>query len=68
MHLERRGQESLDPFVHLPCEDWVLMHWQPHILPIGPHMICQADRHRWGARRAALSQAFMRHHEIVEAD
>ena len=44
------------------------MHRQPDILPIAPDMVGQADGHRWGARRATLPQALVRHHKVVEAD
>ena len=31
-------------------------------------MIGQSNCHRWGARRTALAQAFMRQHKVVQAD
>jgi hypothetical protein len=44
------------------------MHRQPDILPIAPTMVGQTYGHRWGARRAPLAQALVRHHKVVEAD
>jgi hypothetical protein len=66
--LERRSQQACNPFVHLLGEDWVSMYRQPDILPIAPNMVCQPDGHSWGASRAPLAQALMRHHTVVQAD
>ena len=44
------------------------MHREPDILSIAPHMVGQANGHRWRTRRAALSQAFMGQHKVVETD
>ena len=44
------------------------MHWQPDIFPIAPKMVCQTYSHCWGAWRAPLAQALMRHDNVVEAD
>ena len=66
--LESRGQQMCNPFVELPGEDWVGMHRQPDILPIAPHIVGQADSHRWRTLRAALPQAFMGQHKVVETD
>ena len=55
--LESRGQPPCKPFVHLPGENMIGMHWQPHILPIAPDMVSQTDGHRWGPQRATLPQA-----------
>src|SRR5262245_38074020 len=57
--LESRGQQTCNPFGHLPGQDWIDMHWQPDILPIAPNMVGQTYGHGWGAWRAPLAQAFM---------
>jgi hypothetical protein len=44
------------------------MHRQPDILAIAPHMVGQADSHRWRTQRAALPQAFMGQDKVVETD
>src|SRR5205823_9654167 len=44
------------------------MYRQRDILPVAPNMIGQTYRHGWGAWRAPLAQALMRHHKVVEAD
>ena len=44
------------------------MHWQRDILPIAPNMVGQTYSHGWGAWRAPLAQALMRHHKVVQAD
>src|SRR5205814_5531649 len=66
--LESRGQQTCKPFVHLLGQHWIGMHWQPDILPIAPNVIGQTYRHGWGAWRAPVAQALMRHHKVVEAD
>src|SRR5215475_1445178 len=66
--LESRGQQTCNPFGHLPGQDWIDMHWQPDILPIAPNMVGQTYGHGWGAWRAPLAQAFMGHHKVVQAD
>ena len=68
MSLEGWGQKTCDSIIHLPCEGWVLVHWQPDILPIAPHMVGQTDGHRRGTPPAALAQTFMGHHEVIETD
>jgi hypothetical protein len=66
--LERRGQQTCQPFVHLLGEDWVSMSWEPALLPRAPNMVCQPDGHGWGASRAPLAQARMRQHTVGPAD
>ena len=66
--LERRGQQTCNPFVHLLGEDWISMDWKPAILPLAPKMVCQPDGHCWGASRAPLAQALMRPHKVGQAD
>src|SRR4029450_4491992 len=66
--LERWGQQLCYPFVHLLGEDGLGMHRQPDILLIVPDMVGQTNSHRWGAWRATLAQALVRHHKVVEAD
>src|SRR5437016_5424335 len=65
--LESWDQQICNPFVHLLGEDWSCMHWQPDILPIAPNMVGQTYGHCWGAWRAPLAQALMRHHKVVKA-
>ena len=65
---ESWGQQTCHPFVHLLAEVWIGMHRQPDILPIAPDMVGQTEGHRWGTRRATLTQALVRHHKVVEAD
>jgi hypothetical protein len=60
-------QQTGYPFLHLLREDEVGMHRQPDILPIAPDMVRQPEGHRWRALDAALAQALMRHHKVVEA-
>jgi len=66
--LESRSQQTCNPFVHLLGQDWIGVHWQPDILPIAPNMVGQTSSHGWGAWRAPLAQALVRHHKVVQAD
>ena len=43
------------------------MYRQRDILPVAPNMIGQTYGHGWGAWRAPLAQALMRHHKVVQA-
>src|SRR5215813_7414597 len=56
-----------DTGLHLLYQGRIGMHWQPDVFPRAPYMVGQSYGHRWGAWCAALSQAFMGHHEVGEA-
>src|SRR5262249_12922089 len=56
------------PILELLMQGWVSMHRPPDILSIAPHMVGQANGHRWRTRCAALAQAPVRHHKVVEAN
>ena len=66
--LERRGQQTCQPFIHLLGEDWIGMHWQLDILPIAPKMVGQTYGHGWGAWCAPLAEILRRPHKVGEAD
>ena len=66
--LQGRREQMLHPILKLLMQGWVSMHREPDILSRAPPMVGQAKGHCWRARYAALAQALVQHHKVVEAD
>jgi hypothetical protein len=66
--LEGRREPRPEPVIQLPGQGWRRMPREPARLARAPPMVGQADAHRWRPQRAALPQAFRRHHHVGETD